>query len=95
MCTDQDMHVQKPKYACAQTKPCALTLQGGVPGVYACAQTKICMCKNQNMHVHRPRNACAQTKPCALILQGGVPGYCRDRVLRAAAGGEFCKKFDL
>ncbi|KAF5840330.1 hypothetical protein DUNSADRAFT_17174 [Dunaliella salina] len=26
---------------------------------------------------------------------GGVPGYCRDRVLRAAAGGQFCEKFNL
>lgn len=26
--------------------------------------------------------------------QGGVPGYCRDRLLRAAAGGSVCSKFD-
>jgi hypothetical protein len=26
---------------------------------------------------------------------GGVPGYCRDRLLRATAGGQFCGKFDL
>lgn len=26
---------------------------------------------------------------------GGVPGYCRDRYLRAVAGGQFCTKFDV
>jgi len=26
---------------------------------------------------------------------GGMPGYCRDRMLRAAAGGNGCAKFDL
>jgi len=25
---------------------------------------------------------------------GGIPGYCRDRMLRAAAGGQYCEKFD-
>ncbi|KAG2496446.1 hypothetical protein HYH03_005670 [Edaphochlamys debaryana] len=26
--------------------------------------------------------------------QGGIPGYCGDRALRAAAGGDVCRKFD-
>lgn len=26
--------------------------------------------------------------------QGGVPGYCGDRYFRAAAGGQYCPKFD-
>ena len=26
--------------------------------------------------------------------QGGVPGYCRDRLLRAYAGGQYCSKFE-
>lgn len=28
------------------------------------------------------------------LAQGGMPGYCGDRYLRAAAGGQYCKKFD-
>lgn len=27
--------------------------------------------------------------------QNGVPGYCADRHLRAAAGGQYCNKFDF
>lgn len=26
--------------------------------------------------------------------QGGMPGYCSDRYFRAAAGGQYCQKFD-
>lgn len=26
--------------------------------------------------------------------QGGIPGYCNDRMLRAFAGGQYCRKFD-
>lgn len=28
-------------------------------------------------------------------MQGGVPGYCGDRYYRAAAGGQYCSKFDV
>ena len=29
------------------------------------------------------------------LAQGNRPGYCGDRQLRAAAGGQYCAKFDL